>query len=298
MKRIAATLVLTAALLAPGPAQADDKADCIAAFEEAQTALASGKLTVAIPKFAVCSRDVCPQSMQKRCVEKATEASSLLPSVVLSATDGANNAVVDAKVTVDGVVVATVLDGKAIPLDPGLHTFRFEKEGLAPVERRVAIKEAQKGQSVAVQFAPTEPVAPPVVPVVAPVVPTPPPVVTPEPPTTASRSSWTPLRWTGLAAGAAGVVGIGVGSAFGVTAFSKWSDAKAQCGTSCAPSSQASSTKSTGETDGNISTVAFIAGGVLVATGVVLFLLAPSKRSTASAAVTPAPGGLQVVGRF
>jgi hypothetical protein len=295
MKRVAVPLVIAASILVSDRARADDKADCIAAFDSAQTALADGKVQQAIANFAACSRDVCPQSLQKRCVDKATESATLLPSVVLSATDAGNNAVVDVKVTVDGSLVATLLDGRTVPLDPGLHTFRFETAGFPAVERQIAIKEGQKGQSVAVQFAPTAPAVTAVTPVVA----APVPLATTEPPPATDRHApWTTMRWAGIGVGAAGVVGIGVGSVFGAMAFSKWSDAKAQCGVSCAPSSPANDAKRTGETDGDISTAAFVAGGVLAAGGLVLFLVAPARTASATALVTPTPGGLQVVGRF
>ena len=240
--------------------------------------------------------------MQKLCVDQAAEASALLPTVVLSATDTTGSDVLDARVGVDGVVVATVLDGKAIPIDPGLHTFRFEKAGLAPVERRVAIKEGQKGQTVEARFASapaTAPAVTPVIPVAAPVVAAPAPIPSPAPsPAKETQGSWTTLRWTGLGVGAAGVVGLGVGSIFGAMAFSRWSDAKSQCGTSCAPGSAAYATRGTGENDATISTVAFVAGGVLAAGGLVMFLAAPAKTSSPSAAIAPTPGGLQMIGRF
>jgi hypothetical protein len=299
MKQVALTLVLAATVLAPCSARADDKADCIAAFEAAQSLRADSKLTQAIPKFAVCARDVCPRSMQKACVDQAAEATALLPTVVLSATDASNSGVVDAKVSIDGVVVTTVLDGKAIPVDPGLHTFRFEKAGVAPVERRVAIKEGQKGQSVEAQLASPRPAAPAVASVAAPPVIAPAPVVAPPPPAREERrGSGSPLLWAGVGVGAAGVAGIGLGSVFGAMAFSKWNDAKAQCGNACAAGSPAYATRSTGETDATISTVAFVAGGVLAAGGVALIVAAPSSKSSTSAALAPTIGGLQMVGRF
>ena len=47
-----------------------------------------------------------------------------------------------------------------------------------------------------------------------------------------------------------------------------------------------------------ISTVAFIAGAALVAGGAVLILVGGSSKSKTGANVTPALGGLQIIGRF
>jgi hypothetical protein len=113
-----------------------------------------------------------------------------------------------------------------------------------------------------------------------------------------SHAIWTTQRRSGVAVTAAGVVGIGVGSVLGAMAISDWSNAKQQCGSGCGPTSQAYATKSTGETDATGSTVAFVAGGVLAAGGLVLFLTASSGTSSTSAAVMPTLGGAQVVGHF
>ena len=291
LTRIASTLVLVGSvMLRPEVARAvdaSDKTTCIAAFDSGQALRAAGKLTQALPQFSVCAREVCPRSLQKACVEQATESSALLPTVVLSATDAAHNDVTDVTVSIDGAIVATTLDGKAIPIDPGIHTFRFEKEGRSPVEHRAVVKEAQKGQVIAVVLAPVAAVvqagAPPV-------------VVEPLSPT-ANGAGWSSTRWAAVGVGAVGVAGIAVGSVFGAMAFSKWSDAQSQA-KSTATFRQANDTESTGRSDATISTVAFIAGGLLAAGGVVLFVVSPSKGSGASATVAPTVGGISVVGTF
>jgi len=275
MKLIAPTIALAvASVLAPAIARADDKADCIAAFDAGQAARKDGKISLAIRKFAQCARDVCPRSLQTACVEQATESTALLPSIVLSATDGARDELTAVRVSIDGVVVASTLDGKAIPIDPGLHTFRFEAAGLAPLERQLPVKEAQKGQAIAVQIGPTAAVAP-----------------------VPDGARWSSTRWAGVGAGAGGVVGIVVGAVFGSLAFSQWSTAQSdakQPGN--LPAGQ--SAKAAGETDATVSTVAFVAGGALAAGGLVLFLASPSKSSSTSASIAPSPGGLAVLGTF
>ncbi len=92
--------------------------------------------------------------------------------------------------------------------------------------------------------------------------------------------------------------------------MSAWSDVKNACqpGT---PSrcpvtdrSDASSKQSTAQTDGTISTVGFIAGGLLVATGAVVFLTGQhhegSKAPTVAVAPAVGPGqtGLSLTGVF
>jgi hypothetical protein len=293
----ALTLVGTLGILAPTRAWADDKADCIAAFEAAQALRGDGKLTLAIPKFAVCARNVCPHSMQALCVEQSREASSLLPTVVLSATDPNGADVVEAKVSVDGTVVATVLDGKAIPIDPGLHTFRFEKEGAEAVEHRVAIREGQKGQAVTVRFTSTAPAVPPPPVVVAPIAP-PPPIVAPPavvaPPAPSAVASPVleartpavrhPLRTVGFISLGAAAVGLGVGAVTGAMALSDGSMVSSNCPHGVCKVNEGS-TLSAGQALGNASTASFIAAGVFAAFGTFAVVYRGSSEPAATSSV-------------
>ena len=76
-----------------------------------------------------------------------------------------------------------------------------------------------------------------------------------------------------------GAVGIGVGSVTGVLALSKKSSLDGACNSSKVCPSTSQSDLDSAKTMGTISTVGFIAGGVLVVTGVVLFLTEGSSSS-------------------
>ena len=52
---------------------------------------------------------------------------------------GFHGDVTEVRVYLDGALVATQLDGKAIELDPGGHVLRFEHGGLPSVEERVLV---------------------------------------------------------------------------------------------------------------------------------------------------------------
>jgi hypothetical protein len=82
--------------------------------------------------------------------------------------------------------------------------------------------------------------------------------------------------------GGVGILGIGAGAIFGVQASSKWSDAKSKCSDypyGCTPEAQ--DMQSSAKSAGTISTVGFIAGGALLATGLVLYFTAPKRESVA-----------------
>jgi hypothetical protein len=125
--------------------------------------------------------------------------------------------------------------------------------------------------------------------------PPPPPLPPPPPPPPSGRSS-SRVAWA-WSLGGVGVVGLGAGVATGLMASSKLSTAKNECPTYTGCSAQAMNDHSSFVTLGNVSTVAFIAGGVLVAGGLTLYLTAPKEHSP-EMALQVAPDGMSLAGRF
>jgi hypothetical protein len=52
------------------------------------------------------------------------------------------------KVTADGALLTEQLDGRAVRLDPGVHTFRFEAPGNAPLEQPVVVGEGEHDRPI------------------------------------------------------------------------------------------------------------------------------------------------------
>jgi hypothetical protein len=103
-------------------------------------------------------------------------------------------------------------------------------------------------------------------------------------------------RVAGFVAGGVGLVGVVVGSVFGFMAIKKNSDFKNSINTNCtdpANKTGCNDTVRTARTDisgpATISTIGFIAGGVLVAAGAVLYFTAPRAPSTSAARLHVAP---------
>jgi hypothetical protein len=101
-------------------------------------------------------------------------------------------------------------------------------------------------------------------------------------------------RTIALVLGGVGVLGVGVGAVFGVTAMSRKSDAQAACPGACATSDGVTKW-SDAASAGNASTVAFVLGGVALAGGAVLWFTAPSGSAFH---VAVAPGGVRVGGTW
>jgi len=99
-----------------------------------------------------------------------------------------------------------------------------------------------------------------------------------------------------------GVVGLGVGVVTGVMALGKSSDLNEACPDDNPCPTENQSLKDDAETFSTVSTISFIAGGVLVAAGITLLVIQPGggdgEADSASLKVQLHPTGLSAFGRF
>lgn len=282
-------------------ARADDptKEQCIAANEGAQSLRQTGKLQAARAQLLVCIAKTCPGPIRDDCAERLNDLERATPTVVFTAKGTASADLSAVKVTMDGVMLADHLDGAALSVEPGKHVFEFTTEGYPSVSKELFVREGVKGRQEVVAFAPQGAGAGPT-PVVVPIDPSTTPTSTPSdaPPAEPSGSG---LKTWAFVAGGVGVVGLGLGTYFGLRASSKWSSAKDACVIDrCGPSSDAQKDKDDASSAGTISTIAFVVGGAALVTGVTLLVLSPSSKGTSSARlrVVPGLGSLAAVGAF
>lgn len=228
-RRPLSSIVLAAAIAGlAAPARADDRNDrkqaCATAAEDAQQLRMDAKLRAARDRLLSCSRPECPATVLRDCSQWMNEVAALMPTVVLGARDAQGRDVLSARVSIDGVVVASGLDGKTIEVDPGTHTFRFEAEGTA-TEQVVLIREGEKGRlvSVILDAASATPATPATTPASQPAR-----GETPE--GDASISPWTWIF------GGVGLVALGIGAALEVSVNSDASNLQSQCGHACSHS--------------------------------------------------------------
>lgn len=191
----------------------------------------------------------------------------------------------------DGVTVQPAEFGAPIPVDPGEHVIEAVAPGKQPWSYKVQV--AGDAAKVSVDIPRLQANAEPA------------PSSAPVAVTTSTGSSAPPSdkpvgsaqRTTGLVFGGVGVVGLGLGAFFGAQAASKWSDAKGKCTDypyGCG--AEGADLRSSAHSQATVSTVAFVAGGALLATGVVLYLTAPSRKQTV--ALGFGPGSAFVQGSF
>jgi hypothetical protein len=132
-------------------ARADAVDACIAAAEASQVEKRELHLRTARDKLLFCARDACPGAIQKDCKRWLAEVEARLPSVVLRVVDAGGGEVGRARVLVDGALLADTLDGRAVPVDPGEHTFRVEA-GNSAVVQRIVIREGEQSRLLSLKL--------------------------------------------------------------------------------------------------------------------------------------------------
>ncbi len=133
-------------------ALADSKVTCTHAYEEGQKLRRRGSLKKASAELLVCARE-CPGELRSDCAGWLTEVQRSLSSVVLVARTPEGDDLGDIRVSVDGQPLVEALDGRAVDVDPGPHTFRFERKSGAATERKVVLAEAEKSREILMVFA-------------------------------------------------------------------------------------------------------------------------------------------------
>ncbi len=173
-------------------------------------------------------------------------------------------------VTVDGTDVDPAAFG-GYAVDPGAHA--VDATGLdAPFQRSVVV--AGDGARVTVELRGEAPAIAP-----APVAPT------PAPPPGRPAATGAAQRVVGLTVGGVGAATMIVGGVFGFIAKSKNDDAiKGGCQGQTCTTQQGVQLTNDARSAGNVSTALFIGGGVVLAAGVVVWLIAPRAPASSQTA--------------
>jgi hypothetical protein len=280
MNRLLVSLITAATVtlwVTEGVALAGDPttADCLTASNASLDLGNQHKLRAKRSQLLICGSASCPADIRDACVNRVSEVNTQIPTIVFAAKDSSGADLTAVKVTMDGELLVSRLEGTALSVDPGEHTFTFDVAGQPSVTKKLVIQQGQKDRREQINFG--TPTAPTLVGV---------PVATAEQaplssPTETRRGIGT-QKVLAVVAGGVGLIGLGIGTAFGVVSISKHRDAQAACPTSqCATSSDVN-LWSEARSAGNISTAALVAGGVLLAGGAVLWFTTGKPRSDAA----------------
>lgn len=198
----------------------------------------------------------------------------------------------------DGVTLGRAEYSVPIPVDPGTHVVEARAPKKRALSAQIDVAPKQVDARVTVQLSDEAPVP---VATATPTVATSPtatPVPAGRPESSGGGSTQRTVAWITLGAG---VVGVAVGSIFGLEAKSNNDQAlqPQNCRTSALCTQKGLTLTSDAKDDATASTVAFVIGGAALATGAVLWLTAPTDGGVHVApAVGRSYGGAVVAGVF
>jgi hypothetical protein len=249
--------------------------------------------------------DVASRSKQEGRKDRADSArksaDALFPrlSQLTVKVDSENATVQGLEVRRDGVVVGQGAWGTAVPVDPGQHKIEVSAPGRESWSTVVAVGPEGDRRTVEIPLlkaavAPAKVTAPAdggsaSQPAVA---------------SASNANGMSTLQIVGLATAGVGVVGLGLGTYFGISALKGKSDTNDACPNETCIDPASYDKRHSAVASGNISTIAFVAGGVLAATGTTLFIIGrPHGTETGPKAqlvplVGPRDTGVVFVGNF
>jgi serine/threonine-protein kinase len=298
--RILAGSIIVSLLLSPQVAAADT-ATAEALFREGRRLMAAGELASACPKLAESHRvdpatgtllalALCYERLGKTASawasyseaasrakreqhaereqaarERAAALEPTLSTLTIQIT-GKTQRLPGLVVERDGESVGSAAWNTPVPIDPGEHVLRASAEGHGRFEKRIRVG-SERDRAI-VEIPELEPLER------SPVRSNARAQSTRSKPVDDQPSS---LRTWGLVTAGVGVIALGVGTYFGLHAMGRNDASKDDCdGNVCGEAGWTA--RQDARTAGDISTLAFIGGGVLVATGVGLFVLgAPAE---------------------
>jgi len=286
---------------------ADEKDSCLAAADQGQSLRDDGKYTEAREQFLSCSRNACPKLVHDQCADWLRQLDESIPTVVFGLKDDRGNEVTAVHVVADDKHLSGLVDGKPVPLDPGPHDIRFERDNPSQsVSVHVVLRAGEKNRDINAVFPPLE-ASPPE----TPPEPSPPPPATassspaaeapPESPPPAPPSTGEARRVTSISLLAAGALGIGLGAYFGVKSqdeasigdSTEKSLGRGGCGPDATPADarckSLNDSRDAQNRDATLNVVFYSAGGALAAGAIATWFLWPKPAATKPSAAWVAP---------
>jgi hypothetical protein len=192
------------------------------------------------------------------------------------------------EVKLDGNVLEPTVVGTPVPIDPGKHTVDASAKGKKPFTTTIDATERTRALIIEISVLEADPDAKGGT--------TDPVRGDPHPPDE-NKSDGSTQRIIGIVGMGLGGAGVILGSVFGLRTSSKWSETKQHCtGLDCDRTGVELAAQA--KNAGTVSTISFIAGGVFLAGGAVLFFTAPSGPKKNAVTVGLGLGSVTMGGSF
>lgn len=189
---------------------ADNEA-CARAYEKAQKRRLDAKLIEARRELVACAQDSCPALLRRDCVKWLDDVETEVPaiSIRVRGVDGCDRS--DADVIIDGTPIPKAAEGRLIDVDPGAHVVRA-KIGRDESEQNVVVSTGERRRVVTIELGPN---------VVCGVPPAPRLERIEQPAKSETKSETQKTPTSVFILGAGGLLGAGLTTAFGISAWSQ-----------------------------------------------------------------------------
>src|SRR4030095_9573418 len=94
-----------------------------------------------------CARAACGSFLRNQCMLEYVRIQADTPSVIPTANDDTGTPVVNVRVRMDGEALTSKIDGHAVPINPGLHEFSFERDGVVAT-KKIVISQGEQNRPV------------------------------------------------------------------------------------------------------------------------------------------------------
>jgi len=138
---------------ASAPPAARSPGVCTTSYKQAQEHRKAGQLRKALEALSACVQTSCGASVSKQCGSDRQLVENDLPTVVPVVTSAAGDPLLDVSVAVDGELLASRIDGRALAVDPGPHEFVFSTGGEAVHSEKLLILQGQRNRVLSVRLA-------------------------------------------------------------------------------------------------------------------------------------------------
>jgi hypothetical protein len=125
---------------------------CAVAYRNAVVLEQAAHLRQAKDLLLSCAKATCGAFVKQQCTSRYAQLESDIPSVVPLVSDESGEPRVDVQVTMDGEPIAARLDGRALPVDPGLHEFSFVVDGAVISTQKIMIVQGQRNRPISISL--------------------------------------------------------------------------------------------------------------------------------------------------
>jgi hypothetical protein len=144
VRRALTFIFLGLSALSPCAARAQAPEAACEAVERTEAMRADGQYRKARELLLECVNAQCGGDVRRGCATTLQKLDAVTPSIVIRATEASGNDLSDVSVRLGEEQLVGSLDGMAIPVDPGEHTFTFTRAGQPPVVQTLTIAQGEK----------------------------------------------------------------------------------------------------------------------------------------------------------